>query len=179
MLHSAELPVKKLNGSPNVADLSRTLGTRASVRSIDKNGYEICDYNYATTELPAGSSLRSLDRGIHSSHSSIDRKCPTVEELSLRNASRVYEPTLYGRGENAMVGRDPDQASMRSYSLRRGSNLSLRIDENAGYGGVERESRRGSDASLLAIAAASTLPMQRRPFHVSNEYGIANISESE
>lgn len=171
MLHTSELPSRKLSGShsPNV-DLSRTMGTRTSLRSVDKNGYEICDYGYAGTELPA--SLRSLDRGIHSSQSSIDRKHSTIDDMSLHSASRVYEPTYCG--EN--MHREPDQSSVRSYSLRRGSNLSLRSDENSRYGVVERDSRRGSNVSLLT---ASTLPLQRRAFNVSNEYGIANISESE
>lgn len=171
MLRSAELPVRKLSAShsPNL-DLCRTLGNRSSIRSIDRV-YDGADFGY-NGDLPA--SLRSLDmnRGIHSSHSSIDRKHRGADEMSVHSVSRAYEPTYYS--EN--IGRSGDESSVRSYNMKKGSNLSLRSEENARYGGG-RDSRRGSDASLLGLG--STLPMQRRPFNVSNEYGIANISESE
>lgn len=174
-LRSAELPPRKLSltHSPNL-DLCRMAGPRSSIRSMERayDGPDIAE---------TAASLRSLDmgRGIHSSHSSIERK-RAADEMSVHSMSRAYEPTYYG---DAVV-RGADESSIRSYSLKRGSNLSLRSDDHARYGHVGRasgaeyadhESRHGSDASLIG----STLPMQRRPFNASNEYGIANISESE
>lgn len=175
-LRNAELPPRKLSltHSPNL-DLCRVTGPRSSIRSAERtyDGPDIAE---------TAASLRSLDmgRGIHSSHSSIERK-RGVDEMSVHSMSRAYEPTYYG---DVAATRGTDEASIRSYSLRRGSNLSLRSDDHSRYGHVGRasgpeladhESRHGSDASLIG----STLPMQRRAFNASNEYGIANISESE
>lgn len=165
MLRGAELPVRKLSvsHSPNL-DLCRTLGSRSSMRSVDR-AYEGADFG-----------LRSLEisHGIHSSHNSIDRKQRAVDEISVHGVNRAYESSTFC-GEND-TGEGRDESSTRSYSMKKGSNLSLRSDDNGRYG-ADRDSRRGSNASLLGLA--STLPMQRKPFNVSNEYGIANISESE
>lgn len=177
VLRNAELPPRKLSltHSPNL-DLCRVTGPRSSIRSVERtyDGPDIAE---------TAASLHSLDmgRGIHSSHSSMDRK-RGVDEMSVHSMSRAYEPTYYG---DAAAARGADESSIRSYSLQRGSNLSLRSDDHARYGHVsgrasgaelaDHESRHGSDASLIG----STLPMQRRPFNASNEYGIANISESE
>lgn len=148
-------------------------GNRSSIRSIDK-AFERVNSN----DTPA--SLHSLDmnRGIHSSHSSIDRK-HGIDETSMHTINRTYEPTFYH--EN--VSRNMDESSVCNFGVRRGSNLSLRSEDNARYGNLgcsniestDRCSRRGSDASLLS----STLPMHHRTLNSSNEYGISNISESE
>ncbi len=173
LLRNAELPARKLSTShsPNL-DLCRITGNRSSMRSIDR-AYDRSDIN----EPPPSIHSLDINRGIHSSHSSIDRK-RGADEISVHSA-RTYDPTFY----SGDVNRGADEASLRSYNVRRGSNLSLRSEENIRYGSgirnhgdyADRDSRRGSDASLLA----ATLPMQRRPFNTSNEYGIANISESE
>lgn len=138
---------------------------RSSMRSIDK-AYDGIDDR--TVEHPT---LRSLDisRGIHSSHSSIDRK-RGIDEMSVHSVSRAYDQTYYNGHRNV------DENSIRSFNVKRGSDLSLRSDDPNRYG-FDRESRRGSDASVTLLG--STLPLQRRHFYGSNENVIANISESE
>lgn len=187
-LRSAELAPRKLSltHSPTL-DLCRVTGPRSSIRSADRT----YDGASAAADLAeTAASLRSLDvvgrggggGGVHSSHSSIERK-RALDEMSVHSMSRAYEPAYFSDA-TTRGGGGGDESSMRSYSLRRGSNLSLRSDELGRYGPAgrvggaelaEHESRHGSDASLLG----STLPIQRRPFNASNEYGIANISESE
>lgn len=146
MLRNAELPSRKLSATHSPNLDLRRIANGGGNRSSMRS----LDKTYDGGDLEVPTSLRSLDigRDIHSSHSSIDRK-RGVDEISLHSAGRPYESAYY--------------------------------DENGRYGGVgqpgmERDSRHGSDASLLLGA---TLPLQRRPFNASNEYGIANISESE
>lgn len=181
ILRGAELPVRKLSASHSPSlDLCRMSGNRSSMRSIDKaydGGDDIC-----RNPLADQPTLHSLDLthhrgGVHSSHSSIDRK-RAIDEVSIHSASRAYDQQYYDGGRT----RNMDESSIRSYNNKRGSDLSLRSDDHR-YGvsnrmnaDFDRESRRGSDVSNHL---ASTLPLQRRPFYTSNEYGIANISESE
>ncbi|XP_065199574.1 protocadherin-like wing polarity protein stan [Planococcus citri] len=174
ILRGAELPVRKLSAShsPNL-DLCRMNGNRSSMRSIDRV------YDGAED----GRNMRSMDicgqggRGLHSSHSSIDRK-RALDEVSIHSAGRNCDPMHFDGGL-----RGTDETSVRSFNLKRGSDLSLRSDDPNRYGrmpnDLDRESRRGSDASITMLGGMATLPMQRRPFYASNEYGIANISESE